>query len=330
MNNRRKLLHALGVCALAGPIFASAQQQGKVWRVGFLAVGRVDLVDSDYTYGPLTQGLRELGYVIGKNLVIEWRSADGKYERLPELAAELVRLKVDVLAVNGTPASHAAQKATTSIPILMVNVADPVGASLVNSLARPGGNRTGLSNMINELGPKILEMLRAIKPNVARIVVLWNPPNTSNVLMLKDIQAAAQKLGVIVHPIEASTAAAIASAFAMMARQNAEALVVLRDPFFQQERNQIVALAAKQRLPSIGTYAEFVEAGGLLAYGTNLGEINRRAATYIDKILKGAKPGDLPVEQPMRFDLVVNLKTAKALGFTMPPEIMVQATRVIE
>jgi putative ABC transport system substrate-binding protein len=330
MNNRRKLLHALGVCALAGPIFASAQQQGKVWRVGFLAVGRVDLVDSDYTYGPLTQGLRELGYVIGKNLVIEWRSADGKYERLPELAAELVRLKVDVLAVNGTPASHAAQKATTSIPILMVNVADPVGAGLVNSLARPGGNRTGLSNMINELGPKILEMLRAIKPNVARIVVLWNPPNTSNVLMLKDIQAAAQKLGVIVHPIEASTAAAIASAFAMMARQNAEALVVLRDPFFQQERNQIVALAAKQGLPSIGTYAEFVEAGGLLAYGANLGEINRRAATYIDKILKGAKPGDLPVEQPMRFDLVVNLKTAKALGFTMPPEIMVQATRVIE
>jgi putative ABC transport system substrate-binding protein len=290
----------------------------------------VDLVDSDYTYGPLTQGLRELGYVIGKNLVIEWRSADGKYERLPELAGELVRLKVDVLAVNGTPASHAAQKATTSIPILMVNVADPVGAGLVNSLARPGGNRTGLSNMINELGPKILEMLRAIKPNVARIVVLWNPPNTSNVLMLKDIQAAAQKLGVIVHPIEASTAAAIASAFAMMARQNAEALVVLRDPFFQQERNQIVALAAKQRLPSIGTYAEFVEAGGLLAYGTNLGEINRRAATYIDKILKGAKPGDLPVEQPMRFDLVVNLKTAKALGLTMPPEIMVRATRVIE
>jgi putative ABC transport system substrate-binding protein len=184
--------------------------------------------------------------------------------------------------------------------------------------------------MINELGPKILEMLRAIKPKVARMVVLWNPPNTSNVLMMKDIQAAAQKLGVIVQPIEASTEAAIASAFAMMARQNAEALVVLRDPFFQQERNQIVALAAKQGLPSIGTYAEFVEAGGLLAYGTNLGEINRRAATYIDKILKGAKPGDLPVEQPMRFDLVVNLKTAKALGLTMPPEIMVRATRVIE
>ena len=329
MITRRDFVGAVGAAVLT-PLCGFAQQPGKVWRVGFLAMGRVDLVDSDYTYGPLTQGLRELGYVLGKNLVIEWRSAEGKYERLPELAAELVRLKVDVLAANGTPASFAAQKATTSIPIVMVNVADPVGAGLVKSLARPEGNSTGLSNMINELGPKVLEMLRGMKPKVNRVAVLLNPANAANILVLKDVQAAAQKLSVKIQPVEASTVAEITSAFAMMARQNAEALVVLREPFFQQQRNQIVALAAKQRLPAIGTYGEFVEAGGLMAYGANLGEINRRAATYINKIFKGVKPSDLPVEQPTRFDMVVNLKTAKALGLTVPPVIMVQATKVIE
>jgi putative ABC transport system substrate-binding protein len=302
MTTRRQLLIAFCASSLTAPAILFAQQQGKVWRVGFLAMGRVDLVDSDYTYGPLTQGLRELGYVLGKNLVIEWRSAEGQYE----------------------------QKATTSIPILMINVADPLGAGLVKSLARPGGNSTAISNMINELGPKLLETLRGVVPKVTRVSVLVNPTNPANVPVLKELRAAAEKRGVTIQPVGANAPAEIAKAFAVMARQNARALIVLRDPFFQQQRNQILELVAKQRLPSIGTYGEFVEDGGLVSYGTNIGENNRRAATFLDKIFKGANPGDIPVEQPLRFELFINLKTAKALGIKVPQSILLQATKVIE
>ena len=330
MITRRRVVLALGASAFAESLASFAQQQGRVWRVGFLAQRHVDFVDADNYYGPFTQGMRELDYVVGKNLVIEWRSAEGKSERLPELAAELVRLKVDVLATAGTPASIAAQKATTALPIVMIGVADPVGSGLVKSLARPGGNSTGLSTMNADLDPKRLEMLRGMAPKVTRVAVLVNPTNASHALGLQDIQAAAQKLGVKILPVEASSPQEIANGFAAMARQNAGALIVLLDPLFQQQKSQIVELAAKQRLPSIGGYSEYVEAGGLMSYGQNIRENYRRAATYVDKILKGANPGDIPVEQPMTFELFINRKTANALGLKISNTMLVQATKVIQ
>ena len=267
---------------------------------------------------------------MGKNLVIEWRSAEGKAERLPELAAELVRLKLDVLATAGTPASLAAQKATTSIPIVMINMGDPVGSGLVKNLARPGGNTTGFSNMTADLGPKLLEMLRGMAPKVTRVAILVNPANAANTLGLKNIRAAAQRVGVKIQPVEARAPQEIANAFAVMTRQNAGALIVLRDALFDQQKNQILELVAKQRLPSIAAYGDFVEAGGLMSYGHNVTENYRRAATYIDKIFKGANPGDLPVEQPTTFELFINRKTANALGIKIPNSMLVQATKVIE
>ena len=329
MITRRKIVIAIGASTLA-PIASFGQPASKVWRVGFLSQRHVDFVDADSRYGPFTQGMRELGYVVGKNLVIEWRSAEGKSERLPELAAELVQLKVDVLATAGTPAAQAAQRATTAIPIVMITVGDPVGTGLVKSLARPGGNSTAISNMTPDLAPKLLEMLRGMVPKVTRVAVLSNPANASNTLGLKNIQAAAQKLGVKIQPVEASTPQEIANGSTVMARQNAGALIVLRDAFFSQQKNQIVELAAKKRLPSIGGYGEYVEAGGLMSYGQNAGENYKRAATYVDKIFKGANPGDIPVEQPTTFELVINRKTAKALGLTIPQSLLISATRIIE
>ena len=329
MNTRRKLVIALGANALA-PRALFAQAPGKVWRVGFLSQRHVDYVDSDYYYGPFTQGMRELGYVVGKNLVIEWRSAEGDASRLPELAAELARLKVNVLAAAGTTASLAAQKATATLPIVMINAGDPVGSGLVKSLARPGGNSTGFSLMTAELGPKVLQMLHSMVPKATRVAVLTNPSNTANTLLLTNVEAAAQKLGVKVQAVKASTPQEIANWFAAVTRQTAEALFVQSDALFQQQKKQIVELAAKQRLPSIGTYSEYVEAGGLMSYGPNIGENFRRAAAYIDKIFKGANPGDLPVEQPTRFELAINLKTAKALGLKVPQSLLIQAAKVIE
>ena len=329
MTTRRQTLIALGAGALA-PLASLAQPQAKIWRVGFLSQRHVDLVDADYYFGPFTQGMRELGSVEGKNLVIEWRSAEGKSERLPELAAELARLKVDVLVTGGAPAALAAQKATTTIPIVMIGLADPVGGGLVKSLARPGGNSTGLSIMAIDLGPKLLEMLRGMVPKVTRVAVLVNPANAANTALLKNVKAAAQMFGVKIQPVEASTPQEIANGFAMIARQNAGALIVAQEAFFIQQKNQIVELAAKQRLPSIAGYGEYAEAGGLMSYGPNLREMYKRAATYVDKIFKGANPGDLPVEQPTQFELFVNLKTAKALGIKIPQSILVQATQVIE
>ena len=328
MITRRKALIALGTAALA-PL-AAAQQQNKVWRVGFLSARHVDFIESDDYYGPFTQGMRELGYVVGKNLVIEWRSADGKSERLPGLAAELVRLKIDVLATAGTPATVAAQKATSAIPIVMINAGDPVGSGLVKSLARPAGNSTGLSIMTAELGPKLLEMLAAMTSKAARVAVLLHPANDANLLALRNIEAAATKLGITILPIEARTPKDIADGFALMTRQHTEALIVPLEGLFQQQKNQILALVAKQRLPSIAAYREYVEAGGLISYGQNVGDSYRRAATYIDKIFKGANPGELPVEQPTKFELFINMKTAKALGIKVPQSLLVQATKVIE
>ena len=330
MVTRRRVVLAIGAGALVSPLSSFAQQQGKVWRVGFLAQRHVDFVDADFYYGPFTQGMRELGYVEGKNLVIEWRSAEGKTERLPELAAELVQLKVDVLVTGATPPALAAQKATSTIPIVMVSMGDPVGTGLVKSLARPGGNGTGLSIMTTELAPKLLEMLRGMAPKVTRVAVLVNPSNASSTASLKNVQAAAQKVGVKIQPVEAKTPGEIASGFAEMARQNAGALIVPLEPLFTQQKNQIVELATKQRLPSIGGCGEYVEAGGLMSYGQNLREVFRRAATYVDKIFKGANPGNIPVEQPTVFEMFINRKTANALGLKISNTMLVQATKIIE
>jgi putative ABC transport system substrate-binding protein len=330
MNNRRKLLVVLGAGALAVPLSSFAQQQRKVWRVGFLSPRRRPAsLDTDY-FGAFPRGMRDLGYVEGKNLVIEWRFADGKFEHLPGLAAELVRLKVDVIVTAGPPAIVAAQKATTTIPIVIVTSIDPVDAGLVKSLARPGGNITGISNLSGEVSPKHLELLLTMVPKLSRVAVLVNPANSAHATMLKNVQAAAQKAHVKVLPVEARTLQEIETAFSVMTKENAGAIIVGLDPFFNQQVRQIAELAAKHRLPSISAYAVYAEGGGLMSYGSSLTDNFRRAATYVDKILKGANPGDLPVEQPTQFELFINRKTAKALGLTIPQSLLISTGKVIE
>ena len=330
MNNRRKLIVALGASALAVPFASFAQQQGKVWRVGFLASRHVEFVDADSYYGPFRQGMRELGYVEGKDLVIEWRSAEGNNARLPGLAAELVKLKVDAIVTPATPASLAAQQATSTIPIVMANVADPVGAGLVKSLARPGGNITGLANIVTALGPKQLEMLIDMVPRLSRVAVLVNPSNPVQANLPKLIRDTVQRTSVKILPAEAQTPQEVENAFSMMVRERAGAVIVGQDPFAIQQRRPIAELALKHRLPSISGFREYAEAGGLISYGANITDINRRVAIYVDKILKGAKPGDLPVEQPTKFELIINRKTAKALNLTIPQALLVSADGLIE
>jgi putative ABC transport system substrate-binding protein len=330
MNNRRKLLIMLGAGALVAPFGSFAQPPGKVWRVGFLSPRHVDFLDSDSYYGPFRQGMRDLGYFDGKNLVIEWRSAEGKYERLPGLATELVNLKMDVIVTAGTPATSAAQKATTTIAIVMGSVGDPVGSGFIKSLARPAGNITGLSNMSGDVSPKQLEMLLDMVPKLSRLAVLVNPDNSSQTTVQKNLQAAARGTAVTILFLEARAPQEIENAFSIMAQKKAGAVIVMRDPSFNQHVRQIVERAAKQRLPLIGGIREYVEAGGLMSYGAAPADSYRRAATYVDKILKGAKPGDLPIEQPTKFEMVINGKTAKALGLKIPNSILVRADEVIE
>ena len=329
MNNRRKVVVAFGASVLAAP-FAIAQQQGKVWRVGFLSQRHVDFVDSDYYYGPFRQGLRELGYVEGKNLVIEWRSAEGNNERLAGLAAELVNLKVDVIVTAGTPAISAAQKATTAIPIVMGNIGDPVGSGFVKSLARPASNITGLSSMAGDVYLKQIEMLLSMVPRLSRVAVLVNPSNMSNVKTSERVQTEGQKRGVKVLRAEAKTPQEIHNAFSIMRRQNADALIVFNDGLFQQQKAQIAELTAKHRLPAVAQDRIYADTGVLMSYGPSLAEQSLRAATYVDKIFKGAKPADLPVEQPTKFELVINGKTAKTLGLAIPQSLLVSADKVIE
>ena len=330
MKNRRKLIIAFGAGALTAPFSSFAQQQGKVWRVGFLSSRRRPVsFDLDFI-GPFTQGMRELGYVDGKNLVIEWRFADGRYERLPALAAELVRLKVDAIVTQGSPAASAAQKATTTIPIVIGSVGDPVASGFVKSLAHPGGNITGLSNINADIGPKRLEMLLSIVPKLSRVAVLVNLSNPSHATFLKNVQSAARRVSVTVLPVEARTAQEIENAFLKMTRENAGAVMVAPDAFFTQQVRQIAELAAKNRLASIAADKEYAVAGGLMSYGSSTTDNFRRAATYVDKIFRGAKPGDLPVEQPTKFELLINRKTAKALGLKIPQSLLISADRVIE
>ena len=330
MNNRRKLIVALGSSALTAPFGSFAQQQGKVWRVGFLSTRmRPASFDTDI-YGGFLQGMRELGYVEGKNLVIDWRFADNKVERLPDLAAELVQLKVDLIVAASPQATRAAQKATTTLPIVFGSGGDPVGSGFVKSLAHPGGNITGLSNLAHDLGPKRLEMLLDMVPRLSRVVLLMNPDNPGHIAVLKNIEPAAAKRNVKILPVKAHTEREIGDALSSMTKEKAQAFLVAQDPLFSQQRRQIAEWAVKNRLPSIYGAREYAEAGGLMSYGPNLADLYRRTATYADKIFKGAKPADLPVEQPTKFELIINGKTAKALGLKIPQSLLISADKVIE
>jgi len=330
MTSRRGVLIALGAGALTAPLSSLAQPQGKVWRIGFLPTQRrPDSLDSD-VYGAFQRGMRELGYGEGKNLVIEWRFADLKYESLPGLASELVLQKVDVILAEGTVATRAAQQATTTIPIVIGNSGDPVGSGFVQSLARPGGNITGLSNISPDISPKHLEILLSMVPKLSRAAVLVNPNNASHVAIVESTSAAAQRVGVNILQVQAKTPPEIANAFSKIVQARAGAVIVARDPIFHQQRIQIAELASKHRLPSIAARWEFVTAGGLMSYGASSTDNYQRAATYVDKIFKGAKPGDLPIEQPTKFEMFINGKTAKALGLKIPQTLLTGADKVIE
>jgi putative ABC transport system substrate-binding protein len=328
--DRRTFLAGTGALLLAVPLAAEAQPAGKVYRIGFLSPASPSDPRVQRFLAAFRNGLGELGYVEGQTIAIESRWAAGKYERLPGLAAELVRLKMEVIVTAAVPAIRAAKEATSTIPIIMAVVVDPVATGLVASLARPGGNITGLSLMTPELVGKQLEMLKEVVPKASRVAVLWNPANPGNAPQLRAAEVAARTLGVRLQPLEARGPREIDSAFAAMSKEGASAVVVLVDVVFIDQRTRIADLAATRRLPSVYGLPEYVEAGGLMAYGPSYIANYRRAAVYVDKILKGAKPGDLPIEQPTKFELVINLKTAKALGLTIPPSLLQRADELIQ
>ena len=322
------LLVTLALGFLVASLAVDAQQPGKVARIGYLSPGSpTTFTRFDEAF---RQGLRELGYVEGQNIVIEYRWAERRDERLPDLAAELVSLKVDVIVAGGTPAPLAAKHATRTIPIVMSTAGDPIGSGLVASLARPGGNVTGLSARSPELGGKRLQLLKEVVPGVSRVAVLWNAANPYAALVVRETEAAARTLGVQVQSLEVRGPDDFENALPAAIRGRAGALIVVGDPLLFSYRMRIADFAARNRLPAAYNLREFAEAGGLMAYGENLADLYRRAATYVDKILKGAKPADLPVEQPTKFELVINLKTAKALRLTIPQSVLIRADEVIQ
>ena len=318
-------LLALGL--LAAPLVAEAQQPStKTARIGYVSLRS----GPEHLDEAFRQGLRELGYVEGQNISVEYRWADWKPDRIPALAEELVRLKVDVIVAVAGPTVRAVGKAVKTIPVVFLTGGDPVGTGLVASLDRPGGNLTGVSLLTSELNAKRLELLKQAVPGVSRVAVLVNPTLPTAGALLKELEGAARALKVKLQVLEARDPQAIDDAFAAMKRERAGALLVGNDPMFFAQRERIVDLAAKHRLPGIFEWREFAEAGGLLSYGTSVADMYRRLASYVDKILKGAKPADLPVEQPTRFELVINAKTAKALGLTIPPSFVLRADHVIQ
>ena len=322
----RLLAIGLGLGTLGAADVCSSQQSKKAYRVGFLRGTPLRLRELE----ELRQGLRELGYVEGENIVIEQRYANGVLDRLPGLADELVRLKVDVIVVGGTLDAKAAKASATAIPIVFTIAGDPVGSGLVVSLARPGGNVTGLSNLQGELGGKRLQLLKEAVPRVSRIGVFYNPANPTNAVDLQGARAAAQTLSVQLQPIEVRSPDDFTSAFAAMARGGAGALLAMADPVFGTDPQRLARLAAENRLPAMFFEKVFVDAGGLMSFGPNIFDQFRRAAVYVDKILKGTRPADIPVEQPTRFDLAINMQTAKTLGIAFPSSILIQATDVVQ
>jgi putative tryptophan/tyrosine transport system substrate-binding protein len=329
--DRRAFIGTLAGGLLAAPLAAGAQPAGKVYRIGIL--GNVPLTDSEGAnlWGTFVHGLRELGYVEGQNITIEHRSSAGQYGRLPALAGDLVRLKVDVIVVPTGQNALAAQQATRTIPIVAASLGgDPARSGVIASFARPGGNITGLSFAGPELAGKQIELLKDIVPSLSRVAVLANPTNGSHSAWLREANAAARSLRVQLQVLEARKPDEVEGAFAAMTKEGAGALLVLPDGMFLFHRAKLAVLAAKRRIPAMYGLREHVEAEGLVFYGASLRDSFRRAATYVDKILKGAKPADLPVEQPTKFELVINLKTAKALGLTIPPSVLGRADQVIE
>ena len=329
MTTRRRFLIALGAGVLAVPRGSLAQPASKGARIGFLYYGSRQTALDTGRYNAFIQGMGELGYTEGKNFTLEARFADGKAERLPALAEELVRLKVDVIVATGSPVLRALQHSTT-IPVVVTLIFDPVGDGYAASMARPGGNFTGLSISAGDLGPKLLEFLKAAVPKMSRVAVLSNPGNPAHPQRVIRIMSAAQKIGIQVWLAEAGTIQEIEREFAVMTKERANAAIIVADGLFLQESQSIAGQALKHRLPSISQLRELTEAGGLMSYGPNSVDNFRRAATYVDKILKGAKPGELPFEQPTRYHLVINRKTAMSLGLTIPEALLRQAGEVIQ
>jgi putative tryptophan/tyrosine transport system substrate-binding protein len=323
---RRRFMAVIAGGLLAAPRAAEAQQSGRVYRIGFLGgasqSGYVAQVEA------LRLGLRDHGYVEGRNITIEYRWAEGKYDRLPALAAELVRLTVDIIITHGTPAALAAKQATTTIPIVMAIVGDPVDAGIVNSLSRPGGNVTGSAFFYRELNAKRLEMIKAALPRLTRVAVLMNPDNPTTVSALRFMEERAQALNVKLRPIGVRRLDELETAVAL-AKEQAEALTIMDEGLFLSHTGRIAELAMRSRLPSIG-FREYVVAGGLIAYGVDIPDIWRGSMVLVDKILKGTKPADLPIQQATRFELIINIKTAKALRLTIPQSFLLRADQVIE
>ena len=319
----------LAVSLLAAPLIPEAQVVGKVPKIGFVEAGSSSV--NQHFADAFRQGLKELGYVEGRSIVIEERWAEGRTERFPVLLDELLRLKTDVIVQASTLGAVAAKKATTTVPIVFVGVSDPLGTGLVTSLAHPGGNLTGLSLAWAEgLAAKSPEFLKEMAPGVSRAALLFNPLGASMTPWVKETQAAASVLGIRLQEFEVRDAKGIDGAFAAMAREHLGAVIVITDPLTLRHRTRLVQLAASNRLPAVYSFGEFARAGGLLAYGPSVAEMFHRAAAYVDRILKGAKPADLPVEQPTKFELIINLKTAKALGLTIPPTLLLRADQIIE
>jgi len=329
MMERRRFIAVMAASLLAAPLAAEAQQPQKMTRIGYLEFGSA--APGTPLLEAFRRGLRERGWVEGQNLAIEVRYAEGKQDRLPQFAADLVNLKVDLIFASATPAALAAKQATTTIPIVIGFVADPVGSGLVPRLARPGGNITGWTHLAGlELNSKRLEILKDAVPGATRIGALWNPANPVHGPSLKEVEAAARRLKVQIHPMGVQDPQKLQGAFSAMAQERVQALTVPPDGMFLAHQSRIIDLAAMYRIPTMYGVRELAEAGGLMAYGVNLPEMYQYGAFFVDRILKGAKPGDLPVEQPTKFELVINLKTAKSLGLTIPPSVLGRADEVIQ
>jgi putative ABC transport system substrate-binding protein len=324
---KKILLFVCAVFTMASLQPAEAQQPKRIPRIGFMGNSTAALEAN--LLGPFREGLRDLGYVEGKNILIEYRWAEGKYERFPALIAELIAAKVDVIVTAGTPATQAYQKAKTSIPLVMVAVGDPVGTGIVASLNRPGGTITGLTSISPELEGKRIELLREVIPKLSHIAVMWNPKNAYHAIENKEVEIVAAALKVKVLYLAVETGEQLDNVFAQIHKEKPQALLVLADRVFLHNRARIMDFSVQNRLPGIYAYLELVEAGGLMSYGPSYADMHRRAATYVDKILKGAKPADLPVERPAKFELVINLKAAKQIGVTIPPNVLARADKVI-
>ena len=325
MNDRRKLIVALGAGALTAPFGSFAQPQGKVWRIGVLGAG------SPAGWAPMVEalraGLRELGYIEGSNINIDYRWADGQYDRLPELVADLIRLKVDVIVTHATAGIGAAKRATTTMPIIMASIGDPVASGLLTNLSRPGRNITGLSFFTSEIGSKRLELMKEAMPDIRRVAVIWDRSLPRG--FTAPMEAAARTLKIAVELIDVNSADLLESTFSALAKKRVRGALIRETPMLISNAGLVGAIASKHRIAAIG-FKEVAEGGGLIGYGADIPTMWRRAATFVDKILKGARPGELPVEQAAKFDLIVNKKTANALGVKFPNSILVQATKVIE